>query len=244
MISKPGLLVTGTDTDVGKTYVAAMLARQLRDSGRRVGVYKPVASGCRRVASQLVSDDAVALWEAAGQPLTLNDVCPQCFEAPLAPNIAARLEGRTVDESALLGGLNVWCEQSDVVIVEGAGGWFSPLGEQTLVADLARQLQLPVLIVARNVLGTINHTLLTLRAIEAAGLNVSCVVLNAAAHDDPSAATNAAELRRWTNTPIVELARHARSLDYDPFTGETSTEMRKVCMPPPSTTPLTGDTSL
>ncbi|MBL8827490.1 MAG: dethiobiotin synthase, partial [Planctomycetaceae bacterium] len=184
------------------------------------------------------------LWQAAGQPLTLHDVCPQCFEAAVAPNVAARIEGRTVDEATLVGGLAVWWEPSDLVIVEGAGGWFSPLSDRMLVADLARKLQLPMLVVARNGLGTINHTLLTIRAIQAVGLVVKGVVLNAAKHADPSAATNAAELRRWTEVPVVELARDAETIDYDPFTGDTSTAMRSVCMPPPRTTPLTGDTSL
>src|SRR6056297_3028191 len=89
------LFVTGTDTDIGKTYVAAVLAKELRSLGIRVGVYKPVASGCRQTASgEWLSDDAVALWRAAGSPETLAAVCPQCFSAPLAPPAAAALEGR------------------------------------------------------------------------------------------------------------------------------------------------------
>ncbi|HYW79764.1 MAG TPA: dethiobiotin synthase, partial [Thermoguttaceae bacterium] len=81
----PGLFITGTDTEVGKTYVASLIARSLVASGHRVGVYKPAASGCRLEAGVLVSDDAISLWEAAGRPGDLQHVCPQCFAAPLAP---------------------------------------------------------------------------------------------------------------------------------------------------------------
>ena len=105
----PGLFITGTDTGVGKTYVAALIARSLVASGRRVGVYKPAASGCIRDAHGcLVSDDAVALWEAAGRPSDLEHVCPQRFAAPLAPHLAARGEGREIDANLLRSGLDYW----------------------------------------------------------------------------------------------------------------------------------------
>ena len=104
----PGLFITGTDTGVGKTYVAALIARRLAQQGRKVGVYKPAASGCRRRGGVLVSDDAVALWEAAGRPGDLEHVCPQRFEAPLAPHLAAAAEGRQLDAGLLRRGLEYW----------------------------------------------------------------------------------------------------------------------------------------
>jgi dethiobiotin synthetase len=103
-----GLFITGTGTGVGKTYVASLIARALRATGRRVGVYKPVASGCDLVDGELVSPDAVALWEAAGRPGTLDQVCPQRFAAPLAPHLAARAEGKRVDCGLLLRSLGFW----------------------------------------------------------------------------------------------------------------------------------------
>ena len=110
-----GLFITGTDTGVGKTHVAAMIARSLCAAGRRVGVYKPAASGCRRPADGdpadgegLISDDAVALWNAAGRPGELRQVCPQCFEAPLAPHLAAAREGKCVDPDLLRSGIDYW----------------------------------------------------------------------------------------------------------------------------------------
>ena len=138
-MAHPGLFVTGTDTDVGKTAVATAIARHLVAEGRRVGVYKPVASGVTTVVS-----DARRLWEAAGAPLTIEQVCPQAFTAPLAPPWAARAEGRSVDERLLRKGIEPWRGVSDVVIVEGAGGLFSPAGEKSLNADLARDLGLPL----------------------------------------------------------------------------------------------------
>src|SRR5688572_7090297 len=95
----PGLFITGTDTGVGKTYIGCLIARSLRAAGLSVGVYKPAASGCQREGDTLVSEDAVALWQAAGQPGELERVCPQRFAAPLAPHLAAREEGRSIDEA-------------------------------------------------------------------------------------------------------------------------------------------------
>jgi len=160
----PGLFITGTDTEVGKTYVAALIARSLRAAGRRVGVYKPAASGCREVEGELAADDAVLLWEAAGRPGELDRVCPQRFRAALAPHLAAREEGKELDPDLLRTGIEYWRARSDVVVVEGAGGLMSPLGDDEYVADLANDLGFPLVIVARNSLGTINHTLQTLIA--------------------------------------------------------------------------------
>jgi len=202
------MFIVGTDTDVGKTYVASIIARQLHAAGHRVGVYKPVASGCRAEGGQLVSDDAVALWNAAGQPGTLDEVCPQRFRAPLAPNVAARVEGKAVDDAQLRAGLEVWRKRSEVVVVEGAGGWFSPLSDRTLVSDLAEEFGYPVVIVARNALGTINHTLLTIAAVRASTkLAIAAVVLNRVSEaTDGSEATNREELAKRTDVPILELA--------------------------------------
>src|SRR6266567_328670 len=128
-----GLFVVGTDTAVGKTFVAARIAAALARAGVRVGVYKPAASGCRRVGKLLVSDDAVALWDAAGRPGELKAVCPQRFAAPLAPHLAAKAERKQIDSKLLRRGLDYWRRRSEIVIVEGAGGLMSPIGDHDYV---------------------------------------------------------------------------------------------------------------
>src|SRR5262245_10809292 len=145
-----GLFITGTGTGVGKTYVAALIARALAASGKRVGVYKPAASGCEKRGGQLVSKDAEALWEAAGRPGTLEQVCPQLFGAALAPHLAARAEGREVDATLLRTGIRFWQEASDIVLVEGVGGLMSPVSEEDYNADLAAEFGYPLVVVAAN----------------------------------------------------------------------------------------------
>jgi len=168
-----GLFVTGTDTDVGKTAVAVAIVRQLVANGRRVGVFKPAASGGSAHAG-----DAALLWQAAGRPLSAADVCPQAFATAVAPPDAARLEGRAVDERLLRDGVEPWRVASDVVVVEGAGGLFSPLGDDSLNADVARDLAWPIVIVDAVRLGLVGRTLLAVRAARAAGLRVAAVVLS------------------------------------------------------------------
>jgi dethiobiotin synthetase len=202
-----GLFITGTDTDVG-----SLIARQLRAAGHRVGVYKPVASGCREEHGEIVADDALALWQAAGSPGELQRVCPQRFLAPLAPHLAARAEGRQLDEALLLGGLDYWCERSDIVVVEGAGGLLSPLGDDLYVADLARECGFPLVIVARNTLGAINQTLQTLIAAATfrQGLPVAGVVLNSRDEQphDLSRAGNRDEISRRALAPVLACVDH------------------------------------
>jgi dethiobiotin synthetase len=207
----PGIFVTGTDTDVGKTYVASQIARSLTASALRVGVYKPVASGCRSGTDSdavLISDDAVQLWQAAGCPGRLEDICPQRFHAPLAPHVAAAKEGRSIDEELLTAGLEKWSD-CEVVIVEGAGGLRSPLSPHRDNLDVACELGLALLVVAANRLGVLNHTLLTLDVAASRGLPVVGVVLNdVPAGGDASSSTNLAELRSRCEVPVLTHLLH------------------------------------
>jgi len=220
------LFVTGTGTGVGKTHVAVMIARALVAQGRKVGVYKPAASGCTRAAhGALTSDDAVALWDAAGRPGPLEKVCPQLFAAPLAPHLAARAEGREIDLELLRLGLDYWRPRSDVIVVEGAGGLFSPLGDDLLNIDLALAWGFPLVVVAANQLGAIHATLATLHGACHAATTAAhpslhrptfaAVVLNdvAGASDDASRATNAAQVRHFAHSfrvgSVLEVGRGA-----------------------------------
>lgn len=207
-----GLFIAGTNTEVGKTHVAAMIARSLVQCGRRVGVYKPAASGCREAAEGLIADDALALWQAAGEPLTLEQVCPQRFLAPLAPPRAALAEGRRVDAQLLRTGLEPWLAASEIVIVEGAGGLMSPLSDVDYNIDLAAELGLPLVIVAANELGVINATLQTLitARTRAPKLPIAGVVLNQATQrpDDASLTSNAEEIAARCDAPLLTTVAH------------------------------------
>ncbi len=210
MIEKPspGLFITGTSTEVGKTVVASLIARALVRGGHRVGVYKPAASGCRRQDGRLMCDDAVTLWQAAGERGALGDVCPQMFEAPLAPHLAAQAEGRRLDPALLRSGLDRARNGNDVVLVEGSGGLMSPLGEEEYVADLALDFGFPLIVVAVNRLGVINQTLQTLITASTFrdGLEVAGIVLNhprQAPPDDVSLPTNRRQLESRCFVPVL-----------------------------------------
>jgi dethiobiotin synthetase len=172
-----GIFVTGTDTGVGKTIVAATLARLLRMNGVKVGVMKPVTSGCREVSGELVSDDALLLCQAAGVPFA-EDVAPYRLREALAPAEAAECDGVRIDVSAIKASFTRLAASCDYIIVEGAGGLMVPLSGGVLIADLARALGLPLLVVARPGLGTINHSVLTCFAAQQMGLQVAGVIVN------------------------------------------------------------------
>ena len=211
-MKSPGLFITGTNTEVGKTFITSGIARVLTAAGRRVGIYKPAASGCVQRNGEWICSDAIALWEAAGQPLSVADVCPQSFIAPIAPHLAARQEGREIDAELLRTGLDRW-RDFDLVLVEGAGGLMSPLGDDEYVADLAVDIGYPLIIVAANTLGVINQTLQTLvtAATFRDGLGVAGVILNDVSpqnETDMSRQSNLRELRSRCGAPILAHVGH------------------------------------
>lgn len=176
-----GVIVLGTDTDVGKTYIASALAGALVAHGERVGVYKPVASGIATAES----GDPAELWRAAKltERVPLERVCPQSFAAPLAPPAAADLEGKQIDAELLVAGALWWREQCECLIIEGAGGALSPLSASHTNLDLVTALQqelgpIPCLIVAPHRLGTVNHSLLTIEALQHRNLPLLGLFLN------------------------------------------------------------------
>lgn len=210
MLRKPqtGLFITGTSTESGKTFIAAMIANTLYKAGRRIGVYKPAASDCVKVGQEIISEDAAVLWEAAGRPLTLEAVCPQRFQAPLAPHLAARAEGREIDRGLLRSGLEPWTGYNvDLMLVEGAGGLMSPIGDEEFVADLAIDIGYPLIIVVSNVLGCINHTVQTLIAAEhyRQGIPVAGIVIThpEGFGGDLSTFSNVEEISRRSRAPVL-----------------------------------------
>jgi dethiobiotin synthetase len=218
-----GLFITGTDTGVGKTVVTAALAGAMRRRNLRVGVMKPVETGCLREEDRLVPQDALSLLEASGSTASLDLVNPYALAQPLAPALAAEVEGVHIDPDRIHSCYRQLAAEHDVVLVEGAGGLMVPLADRGTrerhpytMLDLAADLRLPLLVVARNILGVINHTALTVAVGRQQGLAVLGVVLNhPSPESDPATETNAGSLRRWSGTKLLAELPFVQSLDGD-----------------------------
>ena len=204
-----GLFVTGTDTDCGKTVVAAALIRMLRDRGLRVAGFKPVAAGAERRDGKLCNDDALTLLEVSVPGLEYADVNPYCFAPPIAPHIAAAAEGREICIEPILAARDRLAAKADIVIAEGAGGWLVPLGEDFDIAGLARALGLPVLMVVGLRLGCINHACLTERAIVASGAQLVGWIGTQVDRDFACMDQNVQALRARLRAPCLGLVPHA-----------------------------------
>lgn len=200
-----GFFVTGTDTGVGKTHVTEALARCARTLGKKVFAFKPVETGCEEIGDRLVGSDMEALWKAAGSWQTGELRGVYHFRIPVAPLVAARAESVVIDMERIDRVYREGVAQSEVVLVEGAGGWRVPITETADVSSLARQTGLPVVIVSRATLGTINHTLLTVEAVERDGCRIAAVVLSRRPDENAEfARSNRDEiLAKWNGTVIV-----------------------------------------
>jgi len=198
-VSVRGLFVTGTDTGVGKTVVACAIVRGLRAQGIDVGVIKPIETGVGPEGPL----DAIALREAAGCEDPIEEVCPQRFTLPAAPTVAAEAEGRSVDSAAIRGAFERIRARHECVVAEGAGGLLVPAAEGICMADLARDFGLPLVLVARAALGTINHTLLSLEAAAARGLDIAGVVISHAEKLSPADEANLEALRRGLGSGLL-----------------------------------------
>ena len=206
-----GLFITGTDTGVGKTRIGTTLAHCLVERGVRVRVRKPVESGCLRGENGLLPQDALALHAAARSAEPLERVCRYCLEAAISPERAAALEGLALSLEQLLAACRAGVSEDDFLLVEGAGGFYSPLAPGVLNADLAAALGLPVLLVAADRLGAINHVLLTVQAIERHELKLAGLVLNEAASVTDPRMDNAADLERWLARPVTRVPHQPMS---------------------------------
>ncbi|QDV53400.1 dethiobiotin synthase [Gimesia fumaroli] len=203
----PGLMILGTDTDVGKTFVSTAIARQLTSEGIRTGAYKPACSGSltEKQSGRHYWEDVALLAESIGGTFPAERICPQTFHAPLAPPVAAEKEGKQVDEGLLSQGVLWWQDQVDFLLVEGVGGVLCPLSDHLLVVDFAAALNFPILIVARAGLGTINHSLLTIEVLQQRGFSIAGLILNDVDPElsDESRNSNAAQIQQWTTVPVL-----------------------------------------
>ncbi len=212
-----GIFVTGTDTEVGKTVIAGGLAAVLKAAGMDVGVMKPIATGGVEAFSHpeqerteknplnLISEDAIFLRHAAESDDELHLINPICLREPIAPSVASALENVRIDLRKIDFAFAQLRQRHEFVVVEGIGGIAVPIQENFLVAHLARHLQLPLIVVARPDLGTINHTFLTVEFARSFGLDVHGIVLNGLRTETagPAEETNPAEISRITGSKIL-----------------------------------------
>lgn len=190
------LFLTGTDTDVGKTYVAALLIRALRKAGRDTVGLKPICCGGR--------EDAEILHEASAGTISLNEINPVWLRTPAAPYTAAVIENRTIDLMLIREMFGRARSAHASLIVEGVGGWKVPIARDYDVADMAEEFGLPVAIVVANKLGAINHALLTVQSVQARGLPCAGLILNRTSlEDDVATATNRSVLEELSGLPIL-----------------------------------------
>lgn len=208
-----GLFITGTDTAVGKTIVTAMLAVALADRGLRVGVMKPAESGCPFENGRLVPQDAQFLKQISGCAAPLEVINPYTFAPPLTPALAAEQAGITINPDHIRTCYEQLVEQHDVVLVEGAGGLLAPLTPTLSMRDIAIMLDIPMLVVAANVLGVINHTALTVTVAQQVTSVVGVVLNTPQIRDDPAIETNAESLRRWGGAPLLGSIPHLTTFD-------------------------------
>jgi dethiobiotin synthetase len=227
----PGLFFTGTDTGVGKTLVTAAVTRLLRARGRDVVVCKPVATGARLVGGRWLADDTAALAAAAGLDGEWERVTPWAFPDPVAPPLAARRQGAALALAAIAAAVRVRARPGAALLVEGVGGLLCPLTDAATVADLARELALPLVVVARRSLGTLNHTLLTLEAARARGLTVTGMVVSETVPPAGLAdETNVDELRRL-GVPVLAVVPHRAGGDGDECPALAAVDWWRLCSP-------------
>ena len=217
-----GYFITGTDTDVGKTIVAGGLAALYKKQGLNVGVMKPIATGCKRVNNRLVSDDAVFLKLSAEIEDEYELINPINFEQPLAPIVAARLSNTKIDTDKINTAYDTLCERHEYIIVEGIGGLLVPIDEYYFIVDLATEMELPLIVVCRPTLGTINHTLLTVSYAREHGLEVKGIVVNESAENCDAVVkkTNIEEIKRLTGLPVLGIIPFDKGMDIKNYNKE------------------------
>lgn len=207
------LFVCGTDTNVGKTIITGTIALALKQAGYRVGVYKPLESGCSNTKSQkkLIRADSEFLAKCAGIT-NLDDVNTYAFKEPLAPGVAAQLNGCSISFAKIKTHLEKLKKKYDIVLIEGAGGLLVPVSGKKTNLDLIKHLKTPVLIVARAGLGTLNHTLLTYQSLKQAKIPVSGVILNQTSSSKDISQKYNAQILKDYRLPLWGTMPHCTSL--------------------------------
>lgn len=202
-MAKKQFFIAGTDTNVGKTLVAAGLLLVAKKQGLRTAALKPVAAGCEKTEAGLRNEDALMLQSVMTEPLVYEQINPIALHSAIAPHIAAQQEKRVLSADRIAGFCRGSLMQADFTLVEGAGGWRVPLNPRETMADLVRTLQLPVILVVGVRLGCINHALLTIEAIRNDGLALAGWVANCVDADMPVLQENIDSLRARIPAPCL-----------------------------------------
>ncbi|SDE57849.1 dethiobiotin synthase [Kordiimonas lacus] len=207
-----GLFITATGTEIGKTLVTAALCHQAREADRPLQALKPIISGLD--VDTMADSDTAVIAQALGLPIndtTFDQISPFRFKAPLAPTMAAKAEGRTLDYDAVIQVCRGALESDNFTLIEGVGGSFVPLADGRLVVDWITDLGLESILVAGSYLGTISHTISTLEAMQARGLKVRAIVVSESApgtlYANPDLAETANEIERLTGLPVATIPR-------------------------------------
>jgi dethiobiotin synthetase len=227
-VNSQRLFVTGTDTGVGKTRVAAALCGAFVAAGRRVAAMKPIASGCCSTPDGLRNEDAVTLQRAMNVRAAYSEVNPYAFEPAIAPHIAALEAGQVIDFEVLDRNYERLALQSDVTVVEGSGGWLAPVDARRSFADLAAHWQLDVILVVGLRLGCLNHAMLTVEAIERRGLRLAGWVGNAIDAHFLRADANLATLKSLIDAPCLGFIPHSPRDDGVTATNILSMHLREL----------------
>lgn len=207
-MGKKAFFITGTDTDAGKTLVTTGLLVAAKNLGLSTAALKPVAAGCEQTADGLRNSDALQLQSVMTKQFVYEQINPIALQAAIAPHIAAQQEKRSLSSDRLTGFCRSVLNQADVTLVEGAGGWRVPINPRETMADLAKNLQLPVILVVGMRLGCLNHALLTFEAIVRDGLQVAGWVANCVDGDMPVLAENIDSLRVRLPVPCLGVVPH------------------------------------
>lgn len=197
-----GLFITGTDTDVGKTYIGSQIVSLLYEMDVSILPRKPIESGCELINGELRPADAKHYYDVVEKNIPLTDICPYRFQPAISPQRAARLVKQSITIKEMKNACLKNSTSDDFLFVEGAGGFYSPLCEDGLNSDLAKALQLPVLLIAKDQLGCINHILLTADAIQKMGLTLCAVILNRKDVTYDGVMDNLDDLKKYFEIPI------------------------------------------
>jgi len=202
-----GIFITGTDTNVGKTYIACQIAKQLKQKNINVIPRKPIETGCTLNAGELLPADANLLLHASGAKISLQEVCHFRFSPAISPDLAAKHSGTPVSLDQLVNHCTSNINDNDFLIVEGAGGIYSPICNNALNADLARELGLPVVLIAQDRLGAVNQVLLAINAIDTHQLKLNSIILNSTSQSPLNALIeNASEIKNFTQHTVFNVS--------------------------------------